>query len=295
MEMLNGQIAFSLEQDLAFVQQETIDDELIKETYRHRGLILLTAETKEGRFRRTIDEFLLTDEVFSALQGRSEVSFNELRRLHDEAVAEHKVELHESGGMEVESDQTNNGIAIPAGPPITPYDLPNDPIPIPAFILYWPTVTPVLSQERIKPGESWQGSILVQIGAGEFPLSYSVNLVEYVEDDPLLRITLYEVERVAMVGMNQDIALHLNPRGIWTIRISHEDGLWIDAKGHMTFSVRARYKEDEQEIDLEVLRWENKFTVERIPVTFDDNNINPIAWKAKPSMPEAEKPPLPPR
>ncbi len=293
MAMLNGKIAFSLEQDLVVAEQETIDDDRIEEAYCHRGLILLNAETEEGRFRRIIEEFLLTDEAFSAVQGRGEVSFNELRRLHDEAVAEYKVELHESGGMQVESDLTNNGIAIPAGPPITPYDLPNDPIPIPAFILYWPTVTPVLSQERIKPGESWQGSILVQIGAGEFPLSYSVNLVEYVEDDPLLRITLYEVERVAMVGMNQDIALHLNPRGIWTIRISHEDGLWIDAKGHMTFSVRARYKEDEQEIDLEVLRWENKFTVERIPVTFDDNNINPIAWKAKPSTPEAEKPPLP--
>ena len=131
-----------------------------------------------------------------------------------------------------------------------------------------------------------------------FPLTYSVTLLEYVEDDPLLRIDLDEQEPVTTVGEDADIALHLKPRGIWTIRISHEDGLWIDAKGHMTFSVRARYKEDEedeQEIDLEVLKWENKFTVERIPVTFDDSNIYPIAWKAKPSMPEAEKPPLPPR
>jgi len=88
--------------------------------------------------------------------------------------------------------------------------------------------------------------------------------------------------------MAGDIALHLKPRGTWSVRISHEDGLWREGKGQMTFSVRAKYKEDEQEIDVEVLKWVNKFTVERIPVAFDGNKIYPIAWKAKPSIPEAE-------
>jgi hypothetical protein len=226
------------------------------------------------------------------------LDFEQLDLFHEEATANRQVKFPFIGGLEIASNLANSDVAMPPAPSVTPYEFPDDPIPIPAFALHWPTVTPVLSQEEIKPGEAWQGSILVQIGAGELPLSYSVKLVEYLEDDLLLRITLNEGERVTMVGIDQDIALHLKPRGSWTIRISHEDGLWMAAKGQMVFSVRARYKEDEedeQEINLEVLKWENKFTVERIPVTFDDNKIYPVAWKAKPSMPEAEKPPMPPR
>jgi len=298
MTMLNGQIAFSLEQDLTVAEQETIDDDLIEEAYRQRGILLLKANVEDGLFQRTIEEFLLADEVLNAVQGQEAVDFEQLDIFHGEATAERQVVFPFIGGLEIESDLANSDVAMPPAPSVTPYEFPDDPVPIPAFALHWPTVTPVLSQEEIKPGEARQGNILVQIGAGEFPLSYAVELVEYVEDDALLRITLDEGERVAMVGMDQDIALHLKPCGSWTVRISHEDGLWMTAKGQMTFSVRARYKEDEddeEEIELEVLKWENKFTVERIPVTFDDNKIYPIAWKAKPSIPETEKPPLPPK
>ena len=293
--MLNGQIAFSLEEDLAVAEQETVEDDLIEEAYSRRGILLVRAETEDGRFRRTIEEYLLTDSALNVIQDQASVTFGQLELLHAEAVAERQVELYVSGGLEIESDLANRDVAMPPAPSVTPYEFPDDPVPIPAFALHWPTVTPVLSQEEIKLGEAWQGSILVQIGAGQFPLSYSVKLVEYVDNDPLIQISLAEQERVAMAG---DIALHLKPRGTWNVRISHEDGLWREGKGQMTFSVRARYKEDEEdedEIDLEVLKWQNKFTVERIPVTFDDNKIYPIAWKAKPSIPEAEKSPLPPK
>lgn len=295
MTMLNGQIAFSLEQDLTVAEQETIDDDLIEEAYRQRGILLLKANVEDGLFQRTIEEFLLADEVLNAVQGQEAVDFEQLDIFHGEATAERQVVFPFIGGLEIESDLANSDVAMPPAPSVTPYEFPDDPVPIPAFALHWPTVTPVLSQEEIKLGEAWQGSILVQIGAGQFPLSYSVKLVEYVDNDPLIQISLAEQERVAMAG---DIALHLKPRGTWNVRISHEDGLWREGKGQMTFSVRARYKEDEEdedEIDLEVLKWQNKFTVERIPVTFDDNKIYPIAWKAKPSIPEAEKSPLPPK
>jgi hypothetical protein len=76
------------------------------------------------------------------------------------------------------------------------------------------------------------------------------------------------------------------PDTIWND--SKNSKLRQDRKDQMTFSVRAKYKEDEQEIDVEVLKWVNNFTVERIPVAFDGNKIYPIAWKAKPSIPEAE-------
>ena len=288
MAMLTGDKAFSLEQELAIEQQETVDDDLVKETCRQRGLILLTAETEEGRFRRVVEEFLLADEAFSAVQGRDKVGFGELRRLHDEAVADRQVELHVSGGLEVESDLANRGIASPPGPAIAPYDPPDEPIPIPAFVLYWPTITPVLSEAEVEPGEGWAGSVTVQIGAGEFPLTYSVELVEYVEQDPLVRIAIDEQERTAMVGTDGDIALHLKPKGSWTVRISHEDGLWEQGEGEMSFGVRATYKEDEEEdeeVEVEVLKWTNKFSVKRIPVTFDDTGIYPAAWE--PETPSA--------
>ncbi|MHC4437110.1 MAG: hypothetical protein ACYS3S_07115 [Planctomycetota bacterium] len=296
--ILNGQMAFSLKQDLAVAEQETPDDDLIEEAYRQRGLILLRAETMDERFRRTVEEYLLTDEAVKTVQGRDAITYDKLKQLHDEAVANRQTELHVSGEVEIESDLLNRNVAIPGGASMIPYDLPEDPIPLPAFVLYWPTIIPVLSEDEVKPGNGWTGSITVQIGAGLFPLTYSVTLVEYVEDDPLLRIDLDEQEPVAMVGEDADIALHLKPQGTWTVRISHEDGLCEETSGEMVFSVRARYKEaeeDEEEIDLEVLKWENKFTVERIPVTFDDNKIYPVAWKAKASEPEAEKPPLPPK
>ncbi len=282
--MLNGQIAFSLEQDLVLEQQETVDDDLIKEAYHQRGLLLLSAETEEGRFRRTIEEYLLPEEALSAIQGQAAVELEQLVLFHEKVVADRQVELHVSGGLEIESDLANRNVAIPGDIEVTPYDLSDEPIPVPAFILYWPTVTPVLSEGEVKPGEGWAGRVTVQIGAAYFPLSYFVKLVEYVDNDPLMQISLTEQEQVAMAG---DIALHLKPRGTWRVRISHEDGLWREGKGQIAFSIRGKYRQDEQEIDVEVLKWVNKFTVERIPVAFDDNKIYPIAWKATPSIPEA--------
>ena len=282
MAMLVGRIAFSLDQELKAQQQETLDDDLVSEAYHQRGLLLLSAETEEGRFRRRIDEYLLTDEAIGAIQGRDEVDSEQLERYHGEAAARHVVELHVSGGLEIESDLGNRDLSIPAGDPITPYSLPEEPIPIPAFILYWPTVTPMLSEEDVKPGEGWAASVAVQVGAGRFLLSYSVELVEYLDEDPILRISLNDQEPVSMV---EDIALHLKPQGSWTVRISHEDGLWQEGEGEMTFRVRATYKddeEDEEEIEVEVLAWTNKFAVKRIPVTFDDEKIYPAEWKAEP-------------
>jgi hypothetical protein len=291
MTILNGRMTFSLEQELVAEQQETLDDDLVKEAYRQQGLLLLDAETGEGRFRRVIEEYLLTDEAFGEIQGQDTVSFEQLGRLDEEAVAERQVELHVSGGLEIESDLTNSSAALPPPPSVGPYDLPNDPIPIPAFVLYWPTVTPVLSEEEIQPGGQWRGSITVQIGAGQFPLPYSVKLVEYVEDDPVVEVSLGEKEQVAKVGPEEDIALHLSPRGSWTVRISHEDGLWQEGKGEMAFSVRARYKEDEEdeeEIEVEVLKWVNKFAIERIPVTFDDTSIHAGDWKPAAASPASD-------
>jgi len=281
MTLLNGQMVFSLEQDLAVAEQETVDDVRIEEAYRQQGVLLLKAETQEGVFRRTLAEFQFSDESLKAVQGLEAVDFEQLDMFHEEATADHQVEFPFIGGLEIESDLANSNVAMPPHPSVTPYEFPDDPVPIPAFALHWPTITPVLTMSDLPPGEQWPGKIAVQIGAGQFSLSHSVKLVEYIGEDPLLEIVLAEQEQVAMVGMDEDIALRLAPQGTWRVLISHEDSIWKSGSGEIKLSVRAQYKEDEdaeEEIELEILKWENKFKIERIPVTFDDDRIFTKDW-----------------
>jgi len=296
MKLAAGQTAYWLNQELTVREQETVDSDVVEEQCAQRGFLLVAAEVEEGRCRRTIEEYLLGDDGLGAIAEESTVDLQRLSVAHDQVVAQREIELDAEGGVEVESDLTNTDAAIPGGLSMAPYDIPDDPTPVPAFVLHWPTLTPALPEGEAEQGQQWQGKITVQIGAGVFPLAYTVKLLEHVEEDPLMEVCLDEEGRAATV---QDVTLHLAPRGSWTVRISHEDGTWQRSEGQVDFTVRATYKEDEEdeeEIDVEVLGWANTFAVERIPVTFDDEEIHLGDWRpaGAAAEDEDEEAPTPP-
>ncbi len=277
MSHLNADAVFSLSQDLVVREQATYDSELIKETYSQKGLILVSARTDGDRFRRTIEEWILDDEALHGLYGNASTKLKVLRGQHELALGSRQVPLNVSGAIDLESDLRNRSLVIPNEVSMAPYELSNDPLPLPAFLLYWPTVTPSFPPERPEIGAEWDGKLDLQVGAGTFSVSYKTKLLSYLESDPLVQVSLVPQPATAQVG---EVTLLLQPEGSWQVITSQADGLWQSGEGKMTFGLRAKFLLDfEVPMDVGVLRWDNSFSIKRVPVTFDEETINAASWK----------------
>ena len=277
MELPKLRIAFNMRQKLALLEQETKDTPQITDSCAQAGLILLTAETRGGIWRRTIEEFILGPQQLRTVSGQLSVERDELRKLSMASVAGRPIKLNVDEPLVIESDRLNKKPVIPVVADMVPYVLSNEPAPIPAFALYFPTITPAMPEERRQVGSSWKGTLSVACGAGVFTVSYGVTLREYLSDDPVVQIVIDSQPSSSRAGK---IMLHMLPQGSWMACISHKDSACRWAKGQWGASIRAMYKTSDENVDVEVRRWQNDFALERTLLPFNEQEILPAVWKS---------------
>jgi len=276
METANVPIAFVLLQRLSLLKQETHNTPQITDSCSLAGLILVDSQPGATTWLRKVEEFILAPEQIRAMAGGGPVEREQLRLMHVQTLAKRTIRVHEDDPIAITSDRLNRKPVIPVVADMVPYNVPNEPRALPAFSIYWPTVTPAFPEERRQPGANWKGSVSVACGAGVFPLSYSVLLKEYVANDPVVQMTIDQQQPSAKAGK---ITLQLKPAGSWSACISHADSVCRWAKGQYSASVRATLKNSDDDIDVEVLRWRNEFSVERTVLPFDEKKIYPAIWK----------------
>jgi hypothetical protein len=176
---------------------------------------------------------------------------------------------------------------------MVPYNLPTEPLPVPLFTLWWPTITPLLPPaKRTEAGALWKAETKVQLGAGVFPVAYSIKLVESADQDYTVEVKLDEQYPAAQAG---ELTLTLHPQGQWSAKIARSTNIWKSCRGQMLFSVRAKFIEDDEPIEVDVLKAQNVFSLEALPVSFDQDKVYTSAWKYHADHPElrAAQPPPP--
>jgi hypothetical protein len=268
--------AFLCQQRLSLLEQKTHNTPQVTDVRSVIELLLVESAPPAATWKRTIEEFVLSAEQIKSLTGKMPLEREELRRMSSKTLATQPILVHPETPIAIESDRLNKKPVIPVVGDMVPYELSNEPLPLPAFALYWPTVTPTFPEERRNPGSAWKGSLNVRCGAGIFPLSYMVELKEYVSDDPVVQITLDQQAPTSKAGK---VTLALRPQGTWVACISHIDSVCQWAKGQWSASVRATVKTADEDIDVEVLRWRNEFNLERTALPFDEKKVFPMAWR----------------
>src|SRR5437868_1657103 len=148
MEVPKLKIAFNMRQRLALLEQETKDTPQITDSCSQAGLILLMAETRGGVWRRVIEEYILGPAQLKSVSAALSVKREELRKLSMASVAGRPIKLNVDEPLVIESDRLNKKPVIPVVADMVPYVLSNEPAPIPAFALYFPTITPAMPEER---------------------------------------------------------------------------------------------------------------------------------------------------
>lgn len=287
-----SQAVYLLTQHLALVEQQTHEDPQVTESCEQSGLLLLTSSARGDKWNRELEEYILPQDVLDSARNQEGADRAALRQAHDEIMTDRKIILNLSDPIEIESNAINSDVAIPCRASMVPYNLPTDPLPLPLFCANWPTVTPPLPPaKRMDAGAQWKGETRLQIGAGVFAVTYAVNLVESTDQDYTVEVKIDDQRPTSQAG---EITLLLRPHGQWIAKIARANNLWKSARGQMAFLIRANFMEDDEQIEVEVLKCQNVFSLESLPVNFDENKIYTSAWKYQADHPHLSPAPPPP-
>jgi len=263
-------VAYHFEQRVEMMCRESEKTSPTNEVYSRQGILLLSAGVENSRWKREISEYEIETVQLQKIREQPKVERSQLAVAHLAAINSRHTRFGLSFPVELDSDMRNTDVAIP-GPERSP--LRQD-------LLYLPTILPVMPEKRAEPGMEWKGSLLAISGAGRFPVAYGVKTLARIADNPQLQITIDAQN--SSVTLNQ-ITLVFSPQGSCVVDISKEDGTPLHAQGDLTFSLRAKLDRDGTPVNVEVIKCHQKFTLTKIPASFDDDYFYPGAWTKEPA------------
>ena len=156
---------------------------------------------------------------------------------------------------------------------MAPYNMPPEPLLVPALSFHWPTVLPAFPGPLGDPGQQWHALINLQYGVGRFEVPYTAKLLRYLDQQPEIAITPDPLEAHSTF---EDITLSLKAQGSVLLGIAPQDGIWSAGNGQLGLSIRAQGRnDDDKPFNVEVLNWQCDFDFKRVQITFDDHEVVP--------------------
>ena len=278
MNLLPVQIAILVTQQITAFEQPAASAPQVTETSDSPSLLLVTTQPVGSRWRRSIEELLLSKQLIAQTQGKESVDLAAIRAASRDSISRQKIALHPDHPVTFESDLSNSEPAVVVSGSVSEYAPGGGILPLPAFALSWPTVTPIFPPPNAEPNSAWKGKVTIEYGAGSFPVTYKATLLAPIEDDLHFRIEIDPEQSHALVD---DTTLILKVQGHWEVRIDHKDGVWRSGRGELSCNVKAKYTEDGKSSELEIARWRNKFSLERVPIRFDQKHLDTRAWNPR--------------
>lgn len=259
--------AYKLTQQLHLTQWLSDSMPIIEEEYARVGLLLLEHSFTEGRWQRQIEEYISDELYLAKFRNELHVARSELQKKHLEVTDQRSIEFALKNSLQIESDGENSNPTL----------LWSDDMPIPHHLLYLPTVTPRMPPNPVKNGESWKGTVNLEAKAFEFLVQYTITKIKQTKAGVALQVTIDENQKPICIG--DEVQGILQPAGEWEMHLSENQGIPIWAKGFCSMSLRMKFRSMEgKDIDTTVLSSQNSFHYQCIPITFDENSINPAAW-----------------
>lgn len=280
---------YKLTQRLRLATQETHDTPTIESESERSGLVLVRPWVDGLRWRREIEEQILTDGDLRWLRAETRRPRAQVRERSAAARLLRDPPWGLGSRLTITSDLRGRDPVLPVEGGMVPYAISAAPMPVPYESLCWPTLTPVLPAadgDGPEPGAVWDGVIRFQCGAGNFEMTYANTLLETtltthrIEVRPTPALSASPAEGVTLVATTG---------GGWTVVVMREGGAWREACGRFELAVRAQLKLFGEDLDIEVLRVAQSFDVERVPVTFDDQQMYAAAWAMQIEREETER------
>ncbi len=239
-----------------------------RESYRRAGLLLLEHQATEERWHRRLEEYVSNPQFVAQLRGQPSVRRGFLLERHLEELERRAIRFGLEVPAEIDSDLMNADVALSG----------EERFPMPAETVYLPTVTPVMPEEVVAPGDAW--SCEVQLGArgGRFAVAYTTTVLTQDDAGPQIDVAIIEGQEPEFEG--DEVLASLQPSGRWQTRISPEDGAAVESEGECGMRVRLRYYSMQGEkMDVVVLASRNRFRLRRVPASFDAETLDTRRWR----------------
>ncbi len=246
------------------MRRETDRTEPVNAKILRRGIIMLDEAQVDDNRIRNICEFAPEDEYLDTMLKEISISREELAGNTAKKSAENEIEIGIRTPMDVASDLFNTRPTA---------DIDGE-IALGYNNLWYPTVTPSLTQDPHEENEPWQSKVKVSCGSFELELSYLSVFTGKNED-----VSVFENkfdEMTAEATINQ-LTLHLTAGGSWTIWQGSQDAAPDRIFGRMTFTACIKGFALDRNVDVIVAETDNHFALIRKYVSFDEENVYPAA------------------
>ncbi len=236
--------------------------EPVVEQYTRTGVMLVESTTGLTTATRVLTEYLSTDAELSTWRRRSEVSLDEMKRLHAERAAARQLPFAPPEQTEILSEP-NYADAVLSG------------VPVPVHALPWLGVLPSLAGLEPKVEVKWESAVSLSYGFGIFKMNYHTRVAEV--SHPRVQLDLQCNEKpVQAVG--QRVVLRLQPGGSAKMSLNLVDRQPERYEGKFSASVWTDWRENQQKHSLELSRSVCSFRYVRIRAAFNQKNFLPTGW-----------------
>ena len=263
----SNNITYQFEQTVAARQFEGDGLPELREGYQRQGLLLVSEMSSIIAWRRIFEEYELPRQMLNEIRKHAAYPRQELEQQHQQTMSARKIEFGLMLPIEIESDLANVRTAMPSV----------EPIPIPHYLLYLPTLIPSLPAD-LKPGSKWKGSVKVNCKGGDFEIGYSAEMgfgkggVE----------TVLTLDDKPQAVASSEMTLQLKAAGTWTIgydRVTRTPA-WL--RGQFSTSAQGAYFSMRgKPMNVELVGHECKFDIRQVPVPFDEKRLVLSAWQLK--------------
>ncbi len=233
------------------------------EAYERQGLLLLISKRSVLDWTRFACEYESSEKFLAEARQKSSFSRAKLLAEHRRSRQVRQLEFGFDSEVAIGSDPANQDPLVQGQP-------------VPFHSIDLPTIVPALFAGVPEEGKQWRGVVRLQYGFGEFKVGYSARLGAITVDGPRQDIELDGKEPWA-AGAN--VLLIMKPAGSWKVFVNPLDHCPVRSEGKFQLAIRTEWQESGKKRSFEVGRCGCEFAFERVPVSFDDDNLYPTAWK----------------